>query len=152
MQSAIAGPPDRSGVEVEVRLLSGRGSATPAKEQAVPANIQDLKAKLGKLHYQNYELLGEMREVIPLTERREIKLSKGNHLILRPMYVEGRKVGMWIRWDDDHRRQVLNTMMHFHCGESLVTGAESKEGRGTILALRVSPVSLPPSPLNSSKD
>lgn len=163
-QSAKAGnsapSPAVENVMISVRTIlasqqSGDDKGDIAKShKKVAGELEDLRTKLEMLDYQKFQLLGTDQARVAIREKREIDLDRGHRLTVRPMYIErsGRKgnpehrsgemrhkVGMWLLWNDERGRTILDTMMHFKCGENLLTAVESPGRKGVMLAIRVDP-------------
>jgi len=131
-------------VSIAVRTLLGSNplphGAAEVRKIGLAREIEDLAPQLSRLLYQNFQLLDSRQVVVKLTRRRQIDLSQGQKLAFRPMYVEDKRVGMWMRWDDDRGMRLLDTMMHFEGGESIVTGVETSRDKGYILVIEVHPI------------
>jgi len=131
-------------VVVKVRSLAATDMYKPSYRQSVNRKIvvghriRDLKSKLEKFYYQKYRLLGKRKEVVPISSRRTLNLVDGHTLTVRPMYIEEKRVGMWLRWNDNKGVNVLDTRMHFDSGEPMLTGTDLGGGKGLILAISVS--------------
>ena len=139
---------DASGIVVRIRAIraSDKAAGEDGVERAVPegalqidSRISDISTKLKKLHFRSFKLVSSQREVVPLGKRETITLIDGNHLTIRPLTVENRRVALWINWQDASGMQVLDTRMHFDCGQSMLTGVDGAQDNGLILAIDVSP-------------
>lgn len=118
-----------------------KGDTTPHADMVkVDARIKDLAPKLGKLHFRCFRLISSQREMLPLGKRETVALVDGNMLTLRPLSLDSKRVGLWIKWQDGSGMQVLDTRMHFDLGESMLTGVDGAADSGLILAIDVSPV------------
>ncbi len=110
----------------------------------IDTRIRDLADKLEKLHFRNFHLISSQREVVQIGKRQNVALVDGNQLTLRPLTLDDKRISMWIKWQDGSGMQVLDTRMHFDCGESVVTGVEQAADTGLILAIDVSPIKREP--------
>lgn len=132
-------------VAVDVRVLSATDPVDEAAPHAgspmvVDARIRDLTSKLEPLHYRTFRLQYEERIVLSLLKREKVSLKDGHELILRPVYLDGDRVGLWFRWTDRQGNKILDTRVHLTCGESIVAGTDAESGkRGIILALSAHP-------------
>ncbi len=126
-------------VVVDIRTLKGEGHLEDGKKIRLEPRIKDLRKKLRKLTYAKYSLLTHKNEIIPLASKKVLKLGNGHRLALRPLYVNGKRVGMWMRWKDPDGMDIIDTRMHFTCGEHMLTGLEENTDRGLILAIQVDP-------------
>ncbi|MCB0330220.1 MAG: hypothetical protein KDD70_11160 [Bdellovibrionales bacterium] len=133
-------------VRVHVRTLEGLTPVESSEQEQLPISldkrIEDLRDKLVKLHYQQYRLLAEKSAVVPVSKRRELVLSDGHRLTLRPLYANDERVGVWMKWRDSSGMEVLDSRMHFTCNEHILTGLETNDHRGLILAIQVSPIAV----------
>ena len=150
--SAVAETDHEKG-EVTVRVRAIRASEMfPDRQQRKAAGgleidplLEDLQEKLRKLHYRKYVLLDTKEKTILMEQKEIIDLVDGNELTLRPIYIKaiepgnGHRVGMWIHWTDRAGTEVLDTRMHFSCGENMLTGTEGTGDTGLVLAIRVTP-------------
>jgi len=133
-------------VKVRVRALEASNLAGPGEVQMsrvatqpvrLDPNIADLRSKLSRLNFRSYKLISVNDKVIPLTKRGTITFNGGDTLNFRPLYMENDKVGMWLRWEDKQGISLLDTRVHFAPGESFVTGTDSSNYTGLILAIDV---------------
>ena len=137
-------------VAVSVRVLKatnimseppGRALSFVANDRhiALDQRITDLRSKLKRLSYTSYRLLSSMQRDVAMTRRTVIPLGAGDLLTVRPLYIEGEKVAMWLRWEDRSGQIFLDTRMHLIPGESFVTGTDQTQDSGLILAIDVKP-------------
>lgn len=118
----------------------GDGQATTAEALQLDERLEDLRPKLSHLHYASYRLLAEKSVVIPITSRKVVNLSKGHKLTVRPLYANDERVGVWMKWKDGDGMEVIDSRMHFQCNEHMLTGLETNEDKGLVLAIQVSPI------------
>lgn len=134
------------GVAVQVRALQ---AMQPREEAAIhdgaasdvecDERIADLRGKLAKLHFRKFKLISDENVVVPVTRKQAIGLNGGETLIVRPLYVEKERIGMYLDWQDKQGKSILNTRMHFVPGESVLTGTDHSSNSGVILAIDVKP-------------
>jgi hypothetical protein len=132
-------------VDVRVRVIKATEPIEPSSEDAraivqrLEPAIEDLAAKLEKIEFKNFRLLTAVQETVGLKKKTTLPLSDGQSLVVRPLYVEDRRAGLWLKWLDRGGAQILDTRMHFPCGESLLTGTDHQTDAGLILAIDVNP-------------
>lgn len=127
-----------NGVDVHVRTVLGAG-AKSRSSVSVDDRINDISSQLKKLQYQRYSLISAREGFVEVAHKKVFGLSNGHTLSLRPLYIEGSRVGMWLKWQDDQGMDLLDTRMHFTCGEAFLTGTEKSDDSGVILAIDVQP-------------
>ena len=132
-------------VEVRIREIHGIGMVEKDGEAAaVSENLYDLNKKLKKLNYKHYKLLGTRKQQVALKKKTDINLADGHILTVRPLYLtpgeKSSRIGMWLHWADKSGMEILDTRMHFTCGEAMVTGMEQTSKDGRILAIDVTPL------------
>lgn len=148
---------------VVANITAASQELAPAPEQKVEPALDDIGSKLRKLHYREFKLASSQDVAIPLMKKRVVYLSDGHTLTIRPQYVDGSKIGIWLRWVDEAGTRVLDTRMHFHEEETMLAGTElpscsrsrnaaalKADAKGqlvdgghaaTVLAIRVQPAS-----------
>ena len=122
----------REVVRVDVRMIRAaepiadadliRGFAPPALDP----RLKDLTAQLSRLHYRRYTLVTSQSRDSEVMKRDSVALVNGHTLTLRPMYVQDGRVGMWIKWDDQNGHPVLDTRLHFRCGQTFIAGMDGE--------------------------
>ena len=127
-------------IDLMVRTVMGNGLASNGVQRKVDSRLKDLSNKLSKLQYREYSLLSTQDTKLNVTEKKVLHLPKGHSLAVRPLYVQGRRVGMWLKWKDGGGMKILDTRMHFTCGENMVTGTDNTHDSGIILAISVNPL------------
>ena len=133
-----------SAIHVAVRVIEASDPLpnlpfTDSVRGSIDQQLEDLRGKLLKLHYRNFRLLGVQEEIVPLLQKESIALLNGQMLTVRPLYVSGKRIGLWLKWRDRGGVEVLDTRMHFDAGESMLTGTEDQGGKGVVLAINVRP-------------
>lgn len=118
------------------RLKMGGGKKFWSEPIAVDKRLGDISEKLGQLQYQEFHLIAERALTIPVLKRAPVDLVDGHSLVLRPLYVQGRRAGFWLKWQDGNGATVLETRMHVDCGETVVTGTEASDERGLVIAVQ----------------
>jgi len=93
-------------------------------EQSIDPGLADIRMQLSKLQYVRFALVTIQQRQVGLMKRESLSLPDGHSLTLRPMYLENNRVGMWIRWADASGDPVIDTRMHFSCGQTLVAGTD----------------------------
>ena len=109
-------------------------------DRIVDDSLFDLAPKLEKLHFKKFHLVSSQDEVVPMMKKATMYLQDGNTLSVRPLYLDGPKIGMWLRWQSATGVKILDTRMHFHCGESMLTGTDGDGDSGMVLAIDVARV------------
>lgn len=143
---AVVEPSMIEHVRVRVRVIKAtepiaeEGVVGEDGAQVVEPQIQDLASKLEKIDFKQFRMITAVREQIGLKRKTTLSLSDGQALIVRPLYVEDRRTGLWLKWLDRGGAEILDTRMHFECGESLLAGTNHRADAGLILAIDVSPV------------
>jgi hypothetical protein len=89
----------------------------------------------------NFQLLSTKEEIITLKTRDSLQLPNGHSLTFRPMYLDSKKVGLWLNWRDHDDSEILNTRVHFDAADSVLTGTDCGHDKGLILAIRASAAS-----------
>ncbi len=132
-------------VTLHIRTVKAAGTAlskTAAADSEKPApviddRLDDLRAKLTRLPYNNFRLLSSQEiSILPL-RKTTIRLDGGQLLNVRLLYADKERVGMWVRWADKDGMKLLDSRMHFNCTEPVLTGTSSSGDSAVILALGV---------------
>ena len=128
-------------IRVNVRVIRGIGSDEEGNRApaVIDDRIKDLSVKLRRLHFREFKLISSQDKVVPMAKKQVVTISDGETLALRPLYVEKNRVGMWLRWQGGDGKQILDTRMHFNCGEAMLAGTDKSYGASTILAITVHP-------------
>ena len=103
----------------------------------VDAALSDIRVQLEQLDFSEFRFLGSHAEVIPLKRKALIRLDQGHFLTVRPLYIEPRRVGLWLKWVDQRGMELLDTRLHLTPEESMITGTDAADNCGTLLAIRV---------------
>jgi hypothetical protein len=120
---------------VGTRDPSGKGDSLH-----IDPRLKDIADKLQKLGYQRYRLMSARRDIVPVAGRHSMSFSNGQKLTLRPLYVKEQRVGMWMKWIDSKGMEIIDTRMHYTCGEDALTALETNAATGLILSIRVDPI------------
>jgi hypothetical protein len=141
INSTIIAQDTSEGIRVNLRVISGIGSdeegaSMPAQ---IDDRIKDLTIKLRQLHFREFKLVSEQDKIVPMAKKQAVTIGNGETLTVRPVYVDKHRVGMWLRWQDRDGKQILDTRMHFNCGEPMLAGTDRSSGASTILAITVHP-------------
>lgn len=117
---------------------SDSGEKSPSIHLA--SSLQDLEARLANLPFANFQLIAKKEETITLKKKNSLQLPNGQSLTFRPMYLEDKKVGLWLNWRDKDGSEILNTRVHFDSNEAVLTGTDCAADEGLILAIKATPV------------
>lgn len=110
-------------------------SEQPTALQLDP-NLKDIEGRLINLPFSNFQLLASKQETITIKQKNSLQLPNGQKLTFRPMYMDQKKVGLWLHWRDKDGSEILNTRVHFDSNESVVTGTDCAHDQGMILAIK----------------
>lgn len=129
-------------VTVRVRMIAAADPRENSYSQPITLDprLRDLEQKLSKLHFTNFRQLAVTQVDVDVKRRETITLAGGHTLTLRPMYVDDVRVGMWLKWQDEHGAALLDSRMHFDCEEPMLAGTERRDGTGVVLALSARPL------------
>jgi len=130
-------------VMLSVRAIQASEPIERAKEAAEPASaprldpdLKDIEGRLINLPFSNFQLLASKQETITIKQKNSLQLPNGQKLTFRPMYMDQKKVGLWLHWRDKDGSEILNTRVHFDSNESVVTGTDCAHDQGMILAIK----------------
>ena len=101
--------------------------------------ISDLKEKFDSLPFEHFVLVSSEERTLPLKKKETIQFSGGQVLHLRPLFIEGNKVSLWLNWEDAKGQNILDTRMHFDSSQSVLAGTDSTDDTGLLLAISVQP-------------
>lgn len=115
-----------------------RGTNAPEQVSApqLDADLKDIEGRLINLPFSNFHLLTSKQETITIKQKNSLQLPNGQKLTFRPMYMDQKKVGLWLHWRDKDGSEILNTRVHFDSNESVVTGTDCAHDQGMILAIK----------------
>jgi hypothetical protein len=102
--------------------------------------LRDLQPKLMQLPFSSFKLLASKEEQVSLRKRETLHLPNGQSLALRPMYMDHKRVGVWLNWKDTGGADILNTRIHFDADDSVLTGTDCPLNAGLILAIKAVPI------------
>lgn len=111
----------------------------PNSTQLDPA-LKDIEGRLINLPFSRFQLLASKNETITIKQKNSLQLPNGQKLTFRPMYMDHKKVGLWLNWRDKDGSEILNTRVHFDSNESVVTGTDCAHDQGLILAIKAEQV------------
>lgn len=140
--TAEGGSSDTSDIKVIVRTIqalgerNAPGTENGKDEVAIDDCLSDLKAKLRLLPFAKFKLIAREEDKISLKRKDSVRLPNNQVLVFRPMYMENKRVGMWLSWKDADGSDILNTRIHFDEDDSLITGTDLPDNQGRILAIR----------------
>lgn len=131
------GPPNE--ITVSVRAVhASQPASKDGTEREVDSDLHDLRAKFDQLPFHAFRLLSEQKEVVPFKKKQTFRLPNSQTLTVRPLAIENNKVSLWLKWQEKGGEDILDTRMHFGCGESMLTGVDSEApDSGVILAITV---------------
>lgn len=109
----------------------------------IPAELSDVSAKLMQLPFHSFQLLSSKNETYEIKKRERMQLPNGQMLTFRPMYMDNKRVGLWLNWRDGDGTEILNTRVHFDADDSVVTGTDCAGNKGLILAIKAVAVPTP---------
>ena len=154
--SADEGSTDTSTIKLSVRTIqasspseqpsSADGSGSNERQIRLDGALNDLQPKLAHLPFSSFHLLSHKEETITLRKKNSLQLPNGQSLIFRPIYMDSRKVGLWLNWRDKDGSEILNTRLHFDSQDSVLTGTDCAHNEGLILAINAVAVAPPVSP------
>jgi len=140
-------PADGNTIKLSIRTIhasdpSAVDSAKDVTEHVVRVDndIRDLESKLSQLPFGNFQLVSTKEEIVTLKTRDSLKLANGHSLTFRPIYMDEKKVGLWLNWRDEEGDEILNTRVHFDATDSVLTGTDCSHDKGLILAIKAAPV------------
>lgn len=110
--------------------------ASAGQQIHLEGNIRDLERKLAQLPFNTFQLIDSKEETIALKTRDSLQLPNGQSLTFRPMYIDTKKVGLWLHWRNQEGGEILNTRVHFDTDDSVVTGTDCAHDKGVILAIK----------------
>lgn len=122
-----------------VKATEEENAETSRSAPNVDNRLDDIKRKLCKLQFHNFKMISSQETEVPIKRKQTLSLLNGQTLTLRPLYVEGDRVGLWLKWQDNSGMQILDTRMHLDSGESMLTGIDGSSDSGLILAIDVHP-------------
>jgi hypothetical protein len=141
----VAKAEDSGTVVVSVRTIQAsepiKGASAPqgaASSPKMPTELKDIEGKLAQLPFSSFMLLASKSETHTLKKREMMRLPNGQTLTLRPMYMDDKRVGLWLNWRDADNSEILNTRVHFDSDDAVVTGTDFPDNRGLILAIKAS--------------
>jgi len=111
-----------------------------AEHPAIDSSLADLRPKLAQLSFTSFRLLCSKQERISLMHKAVIHLPRGQSLAFRPVYMDNKRVGLWLNWKDANDGDILNTRIHFDTDDSVLTGTDSSHNSGLILAIKAVPL------------
>lgn len=148
---ATAAPKSEMHEAVTVRVRTVQAQQTIPTSQisrrhvaSVSDDLRDISKKLARLPFQSFKLLSSQSLQIPFNKQAEMQLVDGHKLTFKPLQERDQRVCLWMEWNHGGKMEVLNTRLHFNYGESMLTGMESADDTGIILAVDVQPVIIAP--------
>lgn len=117
-----------------------RSDATQSNRTQLDPELKDIEGRLINLPFSRFQLLASKNETITIKQKNSLQLPNGQKLTFRPMYMDHKKVGLWLNWRDKDGSEILNTRVHFDSNESVVTGTDCAHDQGLILAIKAEQV------------
>jgi hypothetical protein len=115
---------------------AARSDAKQPNPTQIDPELKDLEGRLINLPFSRFQLLASKEETITIKQKNSLQLPNGQKLTFRPMYMDRKKVGLWLNWRDRDGSEILNTRVHFDSNESVVTGTDCAHDQGLILAIK----------------
>ena len=138
VSNVSASPADRI-FNVRLRAILGQGVYESSEPPVIAEDLFDLQSKLGRLKkYATFKMVREENRLVRENGLETVSLGDYGEVSLRPMASLDDVVTLWLRWAKADM-EVLNTKLKFRCKEALLTGLESEEDGGVLLAVNVSP-------------
>lgn len=148
---------DKTKVRFSVRTIQANNTYHPADESirytthsptdsestvtiSIDKHLRDIQDKLLQLPFSHFHLLSNHDDIITLKEKNRLTLPNNQVLFFKPMYVNRKKIGLWLHWQDHLGRELLNTRLHFNTLDSIVTGTNYGRDSGVILAIKASAI------------
>ena len=132
--------PSTGSVVVQVRTIRASERNNKAKTSqalVVDPRLEDIHEKLAKLGFRKFQQIASQEQNLAFRQKETLNLGDGQTLTLRPLYIEDHRIGMWLKWLDRSGAALLDTRMHFDCGENLLTGTDGNADDGVVLAIGV---------------
>jgi hypothetical protein len=123
------------------KLQDGNGSE-PASSPLDP-ELSDLKLQLKQLPFSSYRLICKRQQLLSVLEKDTMKLPRSQSLAFRPIYMEEKRIGLWLSWKDASGGDILNTRIHFDTDDAVLTGTDSAHDSGLILAIKAEAAEQP---------
>ncbi len=123
-------------IQASARRVSDISQGAADRKVRLEGNIGDLKPKLLQLPFDTFQLLATKEENIALMSRDSMQLPNGHTLTFRPIYIDTKRLSIWLHWRDDVGGEILNTRVHFDASDAVLTGTDYAHDRGLILAIK----------------
>lgn len=152
VETPIAHSEDHGSVNLFVRTIQATDpiDSDHAAQQAqstpkIDGDLSDISSKLSQLPFSSFRIIASKNETHSLRKRETMQLPNGQSLTFRPMYVDNKRVGLWLNWKESDGSEILNTRVHFDADDAVVTGTDCPENKGLIIAIKAIPVANPES-------
>lgn len=127
-----------AGVTVHVRMLKASDVVNETERPLqIDKQLEDLRPRLERLHYSTFKLVGAQNRQINVNRKATLNLNDGHALVVRLIYIQKEKAGLWINWKDENGATILDTRLHLRPGEIILTGTDSNAESGLLLAIDV---------------
>ena len=120
-------------VTLKVCTISARNEKRA--EPHIDSNLERLSSKLKELPYDTFTLKSSEDVVVPVEEIRKFILPDNHELSIRLLYLNHKRLGIWLEWKDEKGMSLLNTRLHLNCTEPVIAGTESSNEEGLVLAV-----------------
>jgi hypothetical protein len=128
-------------IKAAFHMKAENSSAGKALSHHIDKALDDLSGQLATLPYQRFRLLDTAEIALHPKQRETVPLPGNNQITLRPLYMQERKVGLWLKWVDGSGKEVLDTRLHFDSERSMLAGTDNTADSAMILAIDVKPAS-----------
>lgn len=139
---------DRPAIKLSVRAIQASGAEASLTESGseseklkkphIESQLTDIEEKLTQLPFSHFHLISKEEKTVHARARESIPLPRGQVLTVRPIYMDtdSAKICLYIHWQDRDGSHILDTRVHFDSRESVITGTDSSQNEGLILAIR----------------
>lgn len=140
---------DRPAIKLSVRAIQASGAeishsesdseSNKQKKPHIESQLTDLEERLIQLPFSHFHLISKAEKTVHARARESIPLPRGQVLTVRPIYMDSdsAKICLYLNWQDRDGSHILDTRVHFDSRESVITGTDSSQNEGLILAIRV---------------
>lgn len=129
-----------------IQATNRNNEAQPASSEVSPEieqSLSDLGSKLTQLPFRSFKLVSSKEGQFEVAQKGTLNLPSGQSVALRPIYADDHRMGMWLNWLDSDGSEILNTRLHFDSEDTIVTGTDSANDEGLLLAITASRSTVP---------
>jgi hypothetical protein len=123
-------------------VKEGNSSSTEVSTE-LEQSLADLQPKLAQLPFRSFKLVASKEGYFEVAKKGTLNLPNGQSVGVRPIYADDHRMGMWLNWLDSDGSEILNTRLHFDCEDTIVTGTDSANDEGLLLAITASRSTVP---------